>query len=50
MFADKLSPEQRQVVFDLAVNLANADNELCKEDPSFGRVVQVNFSATLLST
>jgi uncharacterized tellurite resistance protein B-like protein len=32
MFADKLSPEQRQVVFDLAVNLANADNELCKEE------------------
>jgi len=35
MFADKLSPKQRQCVFDLAVNLANADNDLCKEEVEY---------------
>lgn len=32
MFADKLTQEQRQVVFDLAVNLAAADNDISEEE------------------
>ena len=32
MFANRLAHEQRQVIFDLAVNLANADNDLSKEE------------------
>ncbi len=35
MFANRLSHEQRQVIFDLAVNLANADNDLSKEEISY---------------
>lgn len=32
MFADKLTQAQRQVVFDLAVNLAAADNDVSEEE------------------
>ncbi|QCU90607.1 TerB family tellurite resistance protein [Thiomicrorhabdus sediminis] len=32
MFANKLTPEQRQVVFDLAANLAAADNDVSEEE------------------
>lgn len=32
MFANKLTQEQRQVVFDLAVNLAAADNDVSDEE------------------
>ena len=32
MFANMLTHEQQQVLFDLAVNLANADNNLAKEE------------------
>lgn len=32
MFADKLTQAQRQVVFDLAVNLAAADNDVSDEE------------------
>lgn len=32
MFADRLTQAQRQVVFDLAVNLAAADNEVSEEE------------------
>ncbi len=32
MFADKLTQEQRQVVFDLAANLAAADNDISEEE------------------
>lgn len=32
MFADKLSPEQRQAVFDLAVLLAHADHDVSEEE------------------
>ncbi|MBO1928063.1 TerB family tellurite resistance protein [Thiomicrorhabdus sp. 6S2-11] len=32
MFADQLTQEQRQVVFDLAANLAAADNDVSEEE------------------
>ncbi len=32
MFADKLTQAQRQVVFDLAANLAAADNDISEEE------------------
>jgi len=32
MFADKLTQAQRQLVFDLAVNLAAADNDVSEEE------------------
>lgn len=32
MFADRLTPAQRQVVFDLAANLAAADNDISEEE------------------
>lgn len=32
MFVERLSPEQRQVVFDLAVMLAAADNDVSEEE------------------
>lgn len=32
MFADQLTQEQRQVVFDLAANLAAADNDISEEE------------------
>ena len=32
MFADKLTQEQRQVVFELAANLAAADNDISEEE------------------
>jgi tellurite resistance protein len=32
MFADKLTQEQRQVVFDLAANIAAADNDISDEE------------------
>jgi uncharacterized tellurite resistance protein B-like protein len=35
MFASKLNAEQKQALFELAVNLANADNELCKEEIAY---------------
>lgn len=35
MFADKLTQEQRQVVFDLAANLAAADNEISEEEVQY---------------
>lgn len=35
MFADRLSPEQRQAVFDLAVLLANADQDVSEEEVDY---------------
>ncbi|WP_040728038.1 hypothetical protein [Thiomicrorhabdus sp. Kp2] len=35
MFADKLTQAQRQVVFDLAVNLAAADNDVSDEEVQY---------------
>ena len=35
MFADQLTQEQRQVVFDLAANLAAADNEVSPEEEQY---------------
>lgn len=35
MFADQLTQEQRQVVFDLAVNLAAADYEVSPEEEQY---------------
>jgi uncharacterized tellurite resistance protein B-like protein len=35
MFADKLTQEQRQVVFDLAANLAAADDEISEEEVQY---------------
>ena len=35
MFADRLTQEQRQVVFDLAANLAAADNDVSEEEVSY---------------
>ncbi|MDX1795178.1 MAG: TerB family tellurite resistance protein [Hydrogenovibrio sp.] len=35
MFADRLTPQQRQVVFDLAVLLANADLDVSDEEVSY---------------
>ena len=35
MFADQLTPEQRQVVFDLAVMLAHADHDVSEEEQHY---------------
>lgn len=35
MFADKLTQAQRQVVFDLAANLAAADNDISEEEVQY---------------
>ncbi len=35
MFADKLTQEQRQVVFDLAVHLAAVDNDISEEEVQY---------------
>lgn len=35
MFADQLTAEQRQVVFDLAVMLANADHDVSEEERQY---------------
>ncbi len=35
MFADRLTTEQRQSVFDLAVNLAAADNNISEEEVQY---------------
>ncbi len=35
MFADRLTPEQRQVVFDLAVLLAGADHDVSEEEREY---------------
>lgn len=35
MFADQLTQEQRQVVFDLAANLAAVDNEVSPEEEQY---------------
>ena len=35
MFADQLTQEQRQVVFDLAANLAAVDNEVSSEEEQY---------------
>lgn len=35
MFADQLTQEQRQVVFDLAANLAAVDNEVSPEEKQY---------------
>ncbi|MDX1352216.1 MAG: TerB family tellurite resistance protein [Thiomicrorhabdus sp.] len=35
MFADKLTQAQRQVVFDLAANLAAADNDVSEEEVQY---------------
>lgn len=35
MFADRLTQEQREVVFDLAANLAAADNDISEEEVSY---------------
>ncbi|BBP46506.1 hypothetical protein THMIRHAS_18790 [Thiosulfatimonas sediminis] len=35
MFADQLTQEQRQVVFDLAANLAAADNDISEEEVQY---------------
>jgi len=37
MFADQLTQEQRQAVFDLAANLAAADNEVSPEEEQYLR-------------
>ncbi len=46
MFADRLSPEQRQAVFDLAVNLANADNDLSVEEIDYLKTFSSEFNIT----
>jgi len=43
MFADQLSSEQRQVVFDLAVMLAHADHDVSEEEQQYLK----NFSGAL---
>ncbi len=35
MFSDKLTQKQRQVVFDLAANLAAADNDVSEEEVNY---------------
>jgi len=35
MFSDRLTQEQRQVVFDLAANLAAADNDISEEEVQY---------------
>lgn len=35
MFSDRLTQEQRQVVFDLAANLAAADNDVSEEEVQY---------------
>jgi tellurite resistance protein len=37
MFLDRLSKEQHQVIFDLAANLAAADNEISEEEVQYLR-------------